>query len=221
LQKEPGRRYANAGALAEDLRRFLAGEPIQARPVRVWERTLKWARRRPAIAALPATGLVITVLGFGRVGWQWLRAEAALSQAAEKAKAEAEANRKLEQSLYFHLIALAQRELLLKNWGRAEEILERCDERFRDWEWHYLRRLRHAPPLTLALGERNVMGSGFDMAFSPDSRLLALPSGQNTIKVWEVADGEQGVLTPRFILQGHSNRVLSVAFSPDGQRLAS
>jgi WD40 repeat protein/serine/threonine protein kinase len=221
LQKEPGKRYRSAGALADDLRRLLAGEPIQARPVRAWERALKWGRRRPAIAALAAAVLVITVLGFGLVGWQWLRAEAALGQASEKAEAEAEANRQLEQTLYFHLIALAKHELSLENWGRAEEILEQCAERWRDWEWQCLRRLRHAPPLTLALGERTHMGQGFDMAFSPDSRLLALPSGQNTINVWEVADSERGILTPRFILEGHTDRVVSVAFSPDGHRLAS
>src|SRR5262249_36744002 len=52
LQKEPRRRYASAEAFAEDLRRFLADEPIQARPVRMWERAWKWGRRRPAAAAL-------------------------------------------------------------------------------------------------------------------------------------------------------------------------
>jgi tetratricopeptide (TPR) repeat protein len=54
LEKESQRRYGNALALAEDLHRFLANEPIQARPVRWWERGLKWANRRPAIAALIA-----------------------------------------------------------------------------------------------------------------------------------------------------------------------
>jgi tetratricopeptide (TPR) repeat protein len=52
LQKAPGDRYASALDLAEDLRRFLAGEPIVARPTGIWERGLKWARRRPAVAAL-------------------------------------------------------------------------------------------------------------------------------------------------------------------------
>jgi serine/threonine protein kinase len=52
LQKEPAKRYDSASALAEDLRRFLGGEPIVARPVPFWERAIKWARRRPAIAAL-------------------------------------------------------------------------------------------------------------------------------------------------------------------------
>jgi serine/threonine protein kinase/predicted Zn-dependent protease len=52
LAKEPGKRYASAEELAEDLRRFRTGEPIQARPTPRWERAWKWARRRPAAAAL-------------------------------------------------------------------------------------------------------------------------------------------------------------------------
>ena len=52
LSKEPARRYASAEALADDLRRFLAGEPVQARPVGRLERAVKWAQRRPALAAL-------------------------------------------------------------------------------------------------------------------------------------------------------------------------
>jgi formylglycine-generating enzyme required for sulfatase activity len=52
LSKEPARRYASAEELANDLRRFQTGEPIRARPVGVVERTWKWSRRRPALAAL-------------------------------------------------------------------------------------------------------------------------------------------------------------------------
>jgi serine/threonine protein kinase/Tfp pilus assembly protein PilF len=54
LHKEPGRRYGSAEALADDLERFLAGEPIRARRVALWERGRKWMRRRPAAAALVA-----------------------------------------------------------------------------------------------------------------------------------------------------------------------
>jgi eukaryotic-like serine/threonine-protein kinase len=70
LQKEPRKRYESAAALADDLRRYLAGAPIKARPIRAWERGIKWARRKPTLAALlgvsvlaPLT-LLAVVLGY-------------------------------------------------------------------------------------------------------------------------------------------------------------
>src|SRR5262245_46905596 len=65
LSKEPGRRYASAEDLANDLRRYLQGEPITARPVGRVERALKWAKRRPALAAL----LAVTLLSLGALTW--------------------------------------------------------------------------------------------------------------------------------------------------------
>jgi tetratricopeptide (TPR) repeat protein len=62
LQKEPTKRYARAADLAADLRRFLNGEPIHARPIRWWETALKWMRRKPAIAAL-SLGLMTVIVG--------------------------------------------------------------------------------------------------------------------------------------------------------------
>lgn len=61
LRKEPARRYAASADLADDLRRWQAGEPIRARPTGWGERWLKWARRRPAAAALVGFAIV----GFG------------------------------------------------------------------------------------------------------------------------------------------------------------
>ena len=55
MAKEAGRRYATAAAFAEDLRRWLKGEAILARPVGRLERIAKWTRRNPALAACLAT----------------------------------------------------------------------------------------------------------------------------------------------------------------------
>jgi tRNA A-37 threonylcarbamoyl transferase component Bud32 len=68
LHKEPTRRYASARALADDLRRFLNGEPIMARPTPVWERTWKWCRRHPTGAALVAVGVLLLVSSLTAVG---------------------------------------------------------------------------------------------------------------------------------------------------------
>src|SRR5205823_869557 len=81
LEKEPSRRYASAGLLAEDLRRFLAGEPITARPAPLWERALKWAKRRPAKALLLALVAFGIAIGLPLVTWLWQRAETALQEA--------------------------------------------------------------------------------------------------------------------------------------------
>src|SRR5262245_17055769 len=61
LHKQPHRRYATAKALADDLHRFLNGEPIEARPTASWERLFKWAKRRPALATLAAAALLAAV----------------------------------------------------------------------------------------------------------------------------------------------------------------
>ncbi len=71
LEKDPARRYASAQALADDLSRYLAGDPILARPVRMWERVVMWARRSPAIAGLLGLVALVSALGLGGVIWQW------------------------------------------------------------------------------------------------------------------------------------------------------
>src|SRR2546426_974596 len=75
---EPGRRYGSAEALAEDLERWLRGEPIRARRISRRERAAKWVRRRPGLAALLA--VVAVAAGALVAGLLWhnarLRAEA-------------------------------------------------------------------------------------------------------------------------------------------------
>src|SRR5262249_51304194 len=69
LSKEPGRRYESAAALADDLRHFGEGRPIQARPVGWAERTWRWGRRNPVAAALVATAVALVGLASGGGVW--------------------------------------------------------------------------------------------------------------------------------------------------------
>ncbi|HMC89684.1 MAG TPA: serine/threonine-protein kinase, partial [Gemmataceae bacterium] len=62
LEKDPGKRYASAEALADDLRRFLEGQPVQARPVPVWQRLWRSAWRRPALVAWVLGGMALLCL---------------------------------------------------------------------------------------------------------------------------------------------------------------
>ena len=68
LNKEPKKRYETSLALAEDLGRFLAGEPIQARPASLLERSIKWSKRRPTAAALIGVS-VLSFVALGAGGW--------------------------------------------------------------------------------------------------------------------------------------------------------
>jgi serine/threonine-protein kinase len=70
LEKEPRQRYASAEALADDLHRFLTGEPIRGRSVGAWERAAKWVRRRPALAALIGVSVAAAgALSVGGISW--------------------------------------------------------------------------------------------------------------------------------------------------------
>src|SRR5207244_2648894 len=97
LHKEPGRRYASAAALADDLRRFGEGRPIQARPVGRGERLWRWGWRNPTAAALLATALALVGLASGGGVWvvqQRARHDAEMRNDVGTAVAQAERLRK-------------------------------------------------------------------------------------------------------------------------------
>jgi serine/threonine-protein kinase len=96
LQKEPQRRYATALDLADDLKRFRDGRPIQARPVGQGERLWQWVRRKPTEAALVATALTSVALALG--GGLWLERQRA-DQRAEKARQEERASQTAKAAL--------------------------------------------------------------------------------------------------------------------------
>jgi eukaryotic-like serine/threonine-protein kinase len=80
LEKDPARRYDSAAELAEDLRRFEAGEAIRARPAGAHERLWRWSRREPAVASMALALLA----GLVAVATQWRRAESHLNDALQQ-----------------------------------------------------------------------------------------------------------------------------------------
>ena len=205
LAKEPRQRYSTAETLADDLGRFLGGEPIAARPASGWERGLKWIRRRPAVAGLIALVVLVAALGFTGVTWKWREA---VDQAhkTEKALAQAETN------LYFNRIALAHRE-----WGVRHVTLRES------WSMPVPNRSAsgNGAIYSISAMPRSKLGRAHDeqmthVVYSRDGRQLATASMDRTVKIWDAATG-----TVRFTLRGHAGNVWNVAFSPNGKLLAS
>lgn len=121
LQKDQALRYASAGDLAEDLRRFLDYEPIHARPTSLLSRVVQKARRRPAL-----TTFVIFLVGWliataGVVRWSMVRAA---RERAEKAEAVENARKG------FALLASEGQEAVTKEkWSDAETQWQRALDR--------------------------------------------------------------------------------------------
>ncbi len=235
MAREPGQRYATAAALAEDLKRFIDGRPIEARKVTAVERAWRWCRRNRTVAALVGVIALALVLGTVVSSYFALRATRGERLALQKAE-EAQQNARLatqatehanqetqrartaelesEERLYLAEINLAQqawqdgRMDLLQQAIRALEPKRPEDPDRRGFEWYYLERLCHLDLRTFQSASR--------VAFSPDGSRLASAGTDHTVKVWNSATGKE-----LLSLDGHSKPVNRLAFSPDGRRLAS
>jgi WD40 repeat protein/serine/threonine protein kinase len=212
LHKQPGRRYATALDMADDLRRFLNHEPILARPTGRLERSAKWARRHPAAATLVATIILVATLGLAFVSWQLKQTAAALAD-ARRANAESAAQD------YLNRIALAHHELLAHHVGQAESLLAECPPEQRGWEWHYLNRRCRTDLMTMSGHSREARA----LAYSPDGRWIASGSGSwfveandGEVKLWDARTGKELRTLARQI-----GTVFTVDFSPDSRLLAS
>jgi WD40 repeat protein/serine/threonine protein kinase len=200
LEKSPLRRYATAQDVADELRRFLRGEPIEARAVSTLERGLKWIRRNPTAAALLAVSVVAVLSLGGVLASTWYGSRLG------------EAKHRAEMFQYFHHVARAAAGWRDGNMTRVESLLDNCPVEQRRWEWHYLKRLCHTELQTFR-GHTNWVDA---LAISPNGSLLASASKDGTIRLWDVHSGKELRTLP-----GHLLRIFRIAFSPDGTRLAA
>lgn len=130
LDKDPSRRYATAGDLAADIRRFLSDEPIIARPISAWYQFRKFARRNRALVGGVMTAASLLVAGAAATTWQAVRATRAERRAVvERDRALNAADRATQVTRF------VQRMLALARPGQAKgretsvrEILDRASK---------------------------------------------------------------------------------------------
>ena len=113
IEREPARRYSGAAAMAEDLRRFLEGQPIRARRISRAEHAWRWCRRNPSAAALVAT--IFALFGLTAAWW------------TESAHRQGRARQSVESAVEQASIWLHE-----GHWNEAKAVLLQADGRLYD-----------------------------------------------------------------------------------------
>ncbi|MBI2479918.1 MAG: protein kinase, partial [Planctomycetia bacterium] len=239
LEKLPSRRYSSAQALADDLQRYLAGEPIRARPASRTYRAWRWCRRKPMIAGLLVG---IAIFACGLMGS--LIAHASLSAAHRR---ELERNngslsdmvQRLDESLRItnehrllseanearvsQLLYAADLQLAAVAWQQQDlrsvaRLLSRHDassrtHSAREFGWYYLNSKVTASSRLIADVQQKIWYS----TCSPNGKWLAVCGDHGWVQLFEVAADYRLART----LETNQTEVNSVAFSPDSELLAS
>ncbi|MCI0456777.1 MAG: protein kinase, partial [Gemmataceae bacterium] len=196
LERDPQRRYGSAEALADDLERWRVGETIQARRVGRAERSWRWCRRNPVVAGLSAAVLLVAGVGLLGVLGQWQVALAneqkATANAVQAQEKEREANQQRDEAR-----ALAE---------KLQAALEQ------------LRRTTYTAQMNLA---RHAWEAGTTDQVVELLEHHRPKSGETDLRHFEWYYLYRLCHADLLTLKGHTGNVWSVAFSPDGKRLAS
>lgn len=248
LAKEPKKRYRSSAALADDLQRYLDGQPITARPISLFSRTVRWCNRYRTRAALLATAALLVLVTVASVGYR--REMLASARRLETAQELAESRQQTAETAQFYRFM-----------QEAATLTARHEP---GWTWRVTRLLRRANSLPLAAGDERLMretivsrDASFDlrylrtlgdqspgsrdlpgsMAFSSDGRYFAVGQSINEVQpklyVYEISNFEEPRWTFSFFSgddttrrkrrgdQKVDNGYRSLAFSPDNRWLAA
>ena len=204
LEKDRTRRYETASGLARDIERYLAGDPVEASPPSTAYRLRKFARKHRAAltaASLFAALLVVGVLVSAVLAVRAHRAESATKQALTLVQEE---QGKTEAALDQAKTALAAERKALSAEREQTELAQqrlydvRMNSVQRNWEEYNDRLFRQGLEEQLPANQGGIDRRGFEWFY------------------WQ-----RKIASGHITLNGHSDLVLSVAFSPDGKWLAS
>ena len=245
LEKDRRRRYGTATEIVADIRRHLDRKTVSAVAPSLAYQFSKFYQRNQLLTQMLTLVLVTLAIGLATTTWQWLAAEneralavsariladektvEAKRQTARAEAAEAEVKIVLErtsETLYTSSLAVARLEIENRKTPEAIAALERAPEKYRGWEWEFLK-LRTSSQLLTLTGHTSWV---YKAKFSPDARFIASSGGGNPfwrtigkqtpgeIIIWDAYTGQQ-----LHTLKGHKFAIPDIAFSPDGKTLAS
>jgi WD40 repeat protein/serine/threonine protein kinase len=214
IAKGPKDRYPSADALGEDLRRFLADEPIKARRVSLAGRLFRWGRRNKAVAALLICVVVTLAAGFIVSTTQWMRAEANAVR--------------LSRELYTSDMIAVQQAWEAGNVKGMGDLLHRHIPEpgktdWRGFEWKvFARQYERAQPLR-TLPVNDVI---WDLAATPNGQTVAAmvyvhaadpADDRSEVTLWDAATDWK----PRIFNRAPRTFVWAIALSPDGSAFAT
>jgi len=238
LRKEPHRRYATAGDLADDLTRYLNGQPIAARPIGRVGRLWRACRRNPAVASLMLgsaflavaliVGLTYANVWLNRLNSDLVNSNRELDQSQLKLSAalsaaqihqrEAELSKaKAEQLLYVADMREAGRAWQDDDVRNLTTLLERHQPvpgapDYRRGEWHFLWNHARIPHEVVSTIDEPL----YFMCYSPDGQTIATAGKDAVIRVYY-----ESTFRLRMAIPTEQIEVNGLAFSPDGQTLVS
>ncbi len=216
LEKTPQRRYASAGELADDLRRFLRHEPIAARPISRLQRAWRFARRHPRGVAIASGAVLAGLLVAALFGALFEERRSAAEEVAAANKLASIAEEKERQHQYAGAIRYAARSLYRGDRAEALHHLKNAEGMAhgnvrRGLEWHLIDKMTDEATHVLAATDGRV----HCVRFSPASDLLVCGGADGRLSFWDTKSWKEIHSIPH-----PGEEIVSAEFSPDGTLLA-
>ena len=215
LRKEAADRYGTAEALGQDLRRFVRGDAVEAKPETRWATLERRIRRH-------RTGLIVGAIVFLLVIVGLASSVALVTRAYQLATAERdtavkERNQRIQQ-LYRANVRLADQDWKAANFSRFVALLDDFvplpgESDLRGWEWYYLKSLdRDNRQLEIQADAQGVVA----IAWSPDGTRIASGGADGVVRIWDARSG--AILLE---LDSRGSTIMALAWTRTGERIAA